>query len=369
MKTRAAVLREQPGEWEVAEVDLDGPRSREVLVEMVAAGLCHSDDHFLTDDVPAGHLPLCGGHEGAGIVREVGPDVTELAVGDHVLTSFVPSCGRCRWCAAGKQELCDNGDSILLGSQLDGTFRMHAQSADVATTSGLGTFAQWQVYHELSCLKIDPALPLATVVLVSCGVPTGWGSATNALDITTGDVVVVMGCGGVGINAVQGAAHKGAHVVAVDPQPLKREMALKLGAAEAYSHISEATEYVRSITGGQGATGAIVTVGVADGAIVGEAFTAVAKGGTVAVTAVGNIRNRGLDVNLVELAMYEKRIQGVVYGNGSARLQIPELLGLYRQGTLKLDELVTRRYRLDDINQGYEDMHAGLNIRGVLEFQ
>lgn len=246
MKTRAAVLWEQPGVWDVTEVDLDGPRSREVLVEMVATGLCHSDDHYVKNDIPAGHLPLCGGHEGGGVVREVGPDVTELAVGDHVLTSFLPACGRCRWCAVGKQELCENGVSILLGEQLDGTFRMHAIGAEVATMVGLGTFAEWQVYHELSCVKIDPTVPLETVCLVSCAVPTGWGSA-NVVDISVGDVVVVMGCGGIGINAVQGAAHKGAHVVAVDPQPMKREMALKLGASEAYPHITDATDYVRSI--------------------------------------------------------------------------------------------------------------------------
>jgi S-(hydroxymethyl)glutathione dehydrogenase/alcohol dehydrogenase len=341
-----------------------------VLVEMVATGLCHSDDHFVTRDVPAGHLPLCGGHEGAGIVAEVGPGVTDLAVGDHVLTSFIPACGRCRWCAAGRQELCDNGASILLGDQLDGTYRMHARGADVSTMAGLGTFAEWQVYHELSCVKIDPTVPLGTVCLVSCGVPTGWGSATNAVDISVGDVVVVMGCGGIGINAVQGAAHKGAaHVVAVDPQPFKLEMALKLGATEAFSHISEATEYVRSITNGQGANVAIVTVGIVSGEIIGEAFTAVAKGGTVAVTAVGDAMKRGIDVNLTELSMYEKRIQGVLYGLSSPRVQIPALIGLYRNGILKLDELITRRYRLDDINQAYEDMHAGLNIRGVIEFQ
>jgi S-(hydroxymethyl)glutathione dehydrogenase/alcohol dehydrogenase len=146
-------------------------------------------------------------------------------------------------------------------------------------------------------------------------------------------------------------------------------MALKLGATKAFSHISEATEYVRSITNGQGANVAIVTVGVVNGVIIGEAFSAVAKGGTVAVTAVGNAMERGIDVNLTELSMYEKRIQGVLYGLSSPRVQIPALVELYRQGILKLDELITRRYRLEDINQAYEDMHAGLNIRGVIEFR
>ena len=369
MRTRAAVLFEQPGEWRVVDVDLDAPGHGEVLVEMVAAGLCHSDDHFAKGDASFAALPLCGGHEGAGVVRELGPGVTELAVGDHVVTSFIPACGRCRPCAEGHQELCDNGRILGSGMQLDGTARMHVDGADVATGASLGTFSEWQVLDQLSCVRIDEDIPLTTAVVVSCGVPTGWGSATRAAGLGPGSVAVVMGCGGIGMNAVQGARYMGAgRIVAVDPQPFKRDTALKLGATDAFEDMATATEFVRSVTNGQGADAAIITVGVITGGHIAEGFGAIRKKGTVVVTAVGNYTEATIPVNLTELSMFEKRIQGVVYGNVSPRVVIPELLGLYRTGALDLDQLITRTYTLDDINQGYADLHAGLNIRGVIAF-
>lgn len=369
MKTRAALLRQQPGKWEVTDVDLDAPGCGEVLVEMAASGLCHSDDHCLTGDLPLGALPVCGGHEGAGVVREIGPGVTGLAEGDHIVTSFVPACGHCRPCVSGLQNLCDNGALISTGTQLDGTCRMHVDGTDVATMAALGTFSQWQVFDQLSCVKVPEDVPLSTACLIACGVPTGWGSATNAAGIRSGDVVLVIGCGGVGINAVQGAAHMGAsRVVAVDPQPFKREMALKLGATDAFADLASARELAHSLTNGQGAASAIVAIGVTTGQDVADAFHAVRKAGTVVVTGIGKFDEFNIPVSLLELTMYQKRIQGSLYGNGAPREQIPALLDLYRSGALELDELVTRRYRLDDINEAYADMHAGSNIRGVIEF-
>jgi NDMA-dependent alcohol dehydrogenase len=368
MKTRAALLREQPGVWTVDEVDLDEPSDGEVLVEMIAAGLCHSDDHIAHGSSKVGTLPFCGGHEGSGIVRAVGPSVRDLAEGDHIVTSFIPACGRCRWCASGMQQLCDYGRLILAGSQLDGTYRMRAHGKAIGCAATLGTFSQWQVFDESSCIKIAKDLPLDVAALVSCGVPTGWGSATNVAGIEVGDVVIVVGSGGIGMNAVQGAAHKGAaHVVVVDPVPYKRERAPEFGATETFADIGAATEFVRDITNGQGADSAIVTVGVVTGEHVAAAFNAIRKAGTVVVTGVGH--SSGIPVNLFELTMFQKRIQGCIYGNGSPSKQVPRLLELYRAGTLKLDELITRRYRLDEINDGYADMHAGVNIRGVIDFR
>ena len=209
MKTRAAVLRESPGAWSVEEVELDEPGDSEVLVEMVATGLCHSDDHFTTGDMTARHLPVIGGHEGSGIVRKVGAEVHDFEVGDHVITSFIPACGKCKWCARGLQNLCDAGARILLGDQPAGGFRTHADGQDVATMAALGTFAEWQVYDQISLVKVDRSLPLNTICLVACGVQTGFGSATNAAAVRPGDVVLVVGAGGVGMNAVQGAACPG----------------------------------------------------------------------------------------------------------------------------------------------------------------
>ena len=369
MRTRAALLREQPGDWDVTEVEVDPPRSGEVLVEMVATGLCHSDDHYPTGDIPLAVLPFCGGHEGAAIVRAVGGGVAGLREGDHIITSFIPACGRCRPCAAGQQNLCDNGANIATGVQLDGSFRMHADGADVATMATLGTFSQWQVLDQLSCIKVDSDLPLEVVCLLACGVPTGWGSATQAGGVRPGDVVVVMGCGGIGINAVQGAVHAGAvHVIAIDPVPFKREMALKLGASAAHPDLDEGMEQVRSLTNGQGAAVAIVAIGVTSGEHVAAAFGAIRKGGTVVVTGIGKRTEANIPVSLAELTLYQKRIQGTLYGSGSPRSMIPQLIDLYRTGQLKLDELVTRRYKLADISQACADMRAGRNVRGVIEF-
>jgi Zn-dependent alcohol dehydrogenase len=200
-------------------------------------------------------------------------------------------------------------------------------------------------------------------------VPTGFGSASNAASIHRGDVVIVMGSGGIGINAVQGAALAGAsHVIVADPQPLKREVALKVGATEAFASIDEAADFARSLTNGQGANATIVTVGVIKGEHVASAFQSVSKTGTVVVTAVGNIAET-TTVPLFELAMFQKRIQGVLYGIGSPRNSVPQLLDLYVAGKLHLDELITTRYRLEQINEGYADMHAGKNIRGVIDFE
>jgi Zn-dependent alcohol dehydrogenase len=192
-------------------VELDEPREHEVLVRMGAAGLCHSDDHFATGDIPVGHLPFCGGHEGAGVIEAVGPGVRGLAVGDHVVTSFIPSCGRCRWCASGQQNLCDNGALMLEGCQLDGSFRMHLDGHDVGRAGLVSTFADYSVMPEWSCIKIPEDVPLDIAALLGCGVPTGWGSAVNAAAVSPGDVVIVMGVGGIGVNAVQARAMPARH--------------------------------------------------------------------------------------------------------------------------------------------------------------
>jgi Zn-dependent alcohol dehydrogenase len=222
---------------------------------------------------------------------------------------------------------------------------------------------------EWSCIKIDNDIPLRTAALLGCGVPTGWGSAVNAAQVQPGQVVIVMGVGGIGINAVQGAAHAGAaRVIAVDPVAMKREAALRLGATDAFSTIEEAADLARSLTNGQGADSTIVTVGVLSGEHVGQAFDSVRKAGTVVVTAVAPMALTSIPVSPFILAMFQKRLQGCLYGMMSPSSDVPKLLWMYRQGQLKLDELVTRTYKLDEINAGYDDMHAGTNIRGVIEF-
>lgn len=367
MKTRAAVLWSQPGKWEVAEVDLDDPKQFEVLVKIHAAGICHTDDHFRTGDQPAAHLPLCGGHEGAGTVEKVGPSVRAVVPGDRVVLTFIPGCGRCRWCASGKQNLCDNGAKLLLGSQLDGTFRMHKDGTDIGQFCLVSTFSQYTVVNENSCIKLDDEIPFEEAALVGCGVPTGWGSAVIGAEVKPGDVVIVMGAGGVGHSAIQGAAHAGASaIIAVDPVPFKRESALSIGASHACATIAEAIEIAAPLTDGQGADSAIVTVGVTHPDHLAEAFTAIRKAGTLVVVGVGRADSIGLPIPVIELAMYEKRIQGICYGSMSASKDIPRLLAMRRSGQLNLKQMITRTYTLDEVNQAYDDMHAGLNVRGVI---
>jgi Zn-dependent alcohol dehydrogenase len=225
------------------------------------------------------------------------------------------------------------------------------------------------VMPEWSCVRIPDHVPLTSAALLGCAVPTGWGSAVNAAEVEPGDVVLVMGVGGIGINAVQGASHAGAsRIIAVDPVSLKRDAALRFGATDACEDMGEGTELARSLTDGQGADAAIVCVGVLDGDHVAQAVDAVRKGGIAVVTAVAPRVTVGIPVNLLMLAMYQKRIQGCLYGMMAPSSDVLRLLGLYEQGRLKLDELVTRTYTLDEINTGYEDLHAGTNIRGVIRF-
>jgi NDMA-dependent alcohol dehydrogenase len=372
MRTRCAVIRSTPSKYEVVEAELDAPRQDELLVKMAASGLCHSDDHIATGDMPVGVYPFCGGHEGSGVVQDVGPHTTGWEPGDHVVFSFVPGCGRCRWCAEGMQNLCDLGSGTLHGARFEdpSSYRLHLKDGSaVGQMSGIGTFSDYSTVSVKSAIKVSKDLPLEKLCLLGCATGTGWGSAVNSADVRPGQTVIVMGVGGVGINAIQGASHAGAaHVIAVDPVRFKRDKALELGATHTFGDIEEAAEFARSLTNGQGADSAIVTVGVITGQHVGQAFSAIRKAGTVVVTAIGNRAATGIPVNLRELTVFQKRIQGSLFGASSPNWDILKQVQMYRDGMLKLDELITAEYSLDDIARGYEDMHAGKNIRGIIRF-
>jgi S-(hydroxymethyl)glutathione dehydrogenase/alcohol dehydrogenase len=270
------------------------------------------------------------------------------------------------------QNLCDNGALIGIGHQLDGTFRMHTTDGqDIAASGVLGTFAEWQVYNQMSCVKIDKDIPLEVACVVACAVPTGFGSATTAGNVQAGDVVLVVGVGGVGMNAVQGARLRGAaHIIAVDPLENKRSWALDFGATESFKSIPDAMERVRQLTNGQGADVAILTAGTVTNNLIGEGFQAIRKAGTLVVTgASADGEDAAIPgVNAFRLGMLQKRIQGALYGMNSPRAEMPMLLNLYRTGKLMLNELVTKAYTLDEINDAYDDMRNGRNIRGVIHF-
>jgi alcohol dehydrogenase (nicotinoprotein) len=367
METRAAILREVPGRWEVHTVELDPPRDREVLVRIVASGLCHSDDHFATGDISVGHLPFCGGHEAAGVVEAVGPGVSTLREGDHVVTAFIPSCGHCRWCSTGHQNLCDVGADILDGHLPGGGYRFHAGGEDFGGMCMLGTFSQWSVISEMSCVKVDDDLPLETAVLVGCGVPTGWGSSVYAAGVEPGETVVIYGIGGIGANAVQGAAAAGAmNIVAVDPLAMKREAAEDLGATHSVASAEEALALTQELTRGVGADKAIITVDVVNAEVVAAAVDAIRKGGTAVITGLADPHKLTVQLSGAGLTLYEKTVKGSLFGSGNPVNDIPKLLGMYQAGKLKLDELISKRYTLDQINEGYADLLEGKNIRGVI---
>ena len=378
MKIQAAVIWEAQSDWSVEPVELDPPKRGEVMVEIVAAGLCHSDEHFLTGDMTLpdemldqlgiAMYPAIGGHEGSGRIVEVGEGVTDLAAGDHVVFSFVPSCGHCPSCATGHQNLCDVGAVLLAGRQVgDFTARHHARGEDLAVLCCIGSFAEYTVVSALSCVKIDKDIPLDKAALVSCGVTTGWGSAVYAGKVQPGDTVAVVGCGGIGMNAVQGAAMSGArHVVAVDPVPFKREQAPVFGATHSAASMEEAVGLIGELTHGQMADKVIVTVGLLQGDHIQAALSLAGKLGRVVITSVAPYAANQATLSMFELVMFEKQLVGSAFGSANPRRDIPRLLRLYQEGRLKLDELVTTTYPLEEVNLGYQAMRNGTNVRGMI---
>jgi NDMA-dependent alcohol dehydrogenase len=374
MKTKAAILWERGAKWSVEEIDLDPPKAGEVLVKMVASGMCHSDEHLVTGDLAGAtpEPPLIGGHEGAGIVMEVGPGVFSLAEGDHVVFGFIPACGRCPSCADGHSNLCDMGTLTATGMQIsDGTARHHRDGKDIALGIGsLGTFAHHTVVHEASCIKIDPDLPLDKACLLGCGVVTGWGSAVYAAQVQPGDTVAVVGVGGIGMNAVQGAKLAGARVVtAIDPIEFKREKAMEFGATHTHSSVEEAVAALGDTTWNRGYDKVIMCAGVGNGDVLGQSFWLGGKRSKIVVTNIHPTLEQSIAVPAVMLTVFEKQLIGSLFGSGNPRKDIPKLLELYTQGQLDLDGLITRTYPLEGINDGYADMNAGKNIRGVLVYE
>ncbi len=366
MKTKAAVLTDVHKPFEIMELEVDKPRDGEVLIRYVASGLCHSDLHLSDGDLPP-RFPIVGGHEGAGIIEEVGPGVTKVRPGDHVVCSFIPNCGTCRYCSTGRQNLCDMGATILQGSMPDGTFRFHGNDTDYGGMCMLGTFSEVATISQHSVVKVDDWLPLETAVLVGCGVPSGWGTSVYAGDVHAGDTVVIFGVGGLGINAVQGALHAGAkYVVVIDPLEFKRTTALKFGATHAFSDPAQAREKVTELTWGQGADAALILVGTVDEAVVSDAFSMIGKGGTVVVTGLADPAKLTVHVSGAELTLSQKTIKGTLFGSANPQYDIVKLLRLYDSGHLKLDELITTRYSLEEVNKGYQDLRDGKNIRGVI---
>jgi len=370
MKTKGALIWEFNQPWSVEEIEIGDPVKDEVKIQMEASGMCHSDHHLVTGGIPMAGFPVLGGHEGAGIVTEVGPGVEGLEPGDHVVLSFIPSCGVCPSCQAGLRNLCDLGALLLSGTAVaDGTHRVHANGQPVFPMTLLGTFSPYMVVHKSSVVKIDPSIPFEVACLVGCGVTTGYGSAVRTADIRPGDDVAVIGVGGVGMSALQGAVSAGArNIFVIEPVAWKRDAALKFGATHTYPDIETAFGGVAEATQGLMAKKVIVTVGELDGKNVDNYVNLTSKGGTTVLTAIGSMVDTEVTLNLAMLTLMQKNLQGTIFGGGNPHYDIPQLLSMYKAGKLNLDDMVTRQYKLEQINDGYTDMLEGRNIRGIIRF-
>ncbi|MDD7812070.1 NDMA-dependent alcohol dehydrogenase [Mycobacterium sp. CSUR Q5927] len=369
MKTKGALLWELNSPWRVDEIELGDPVDGEVQVRMHAAGMCHSDYHLTTGATPIG-LPALGGHEGAGVITKVGKGVTGLEEGDHVVMAFIPACGSCPPCMKGFRSLCDRGAVLLGGKAIaDGTNRIHAGSHEVSPMNLLGTFAPYMTVHADSVVKIDKDVPFETAAIMGCAVPTGFGSATNVAEVKPGETVIIIGVGGIGMSALQGAVLSGARrVIAIDPVAFKRDAAVKFGATHVYPSMAEAIMPVMEETWGLMADKVIIAVGDMKGEYIEEALTLTAKTGTCVVTGMGSMVDADVKLNLFLFTMLQKTLKGNIFGGGSSHIETPRLVGLYKSGLLKVDEMITTTYKLENINDGYADMVDGKNIRGVITF-
>ncbi|GGA60751.1 putative alcohol dehydrogenase D [Pseudoclavibacter endophyticus] len=365
--TRAAIAREPHLGWQITDLELEDPREHEVRVKFAASGLCHSDNHITAGDAMV-RFPMVGGHEGAGVVESVGPNVTRVKAGDRVVCSYIPACGACRPCSTGHQNMCEKGLNAGSGMFLDGSFRFHKDGEDIGGFCSLGTFSEYAVVSEWAVVPLHDDIPFDIASLIGCGVPTGWGSAVYAAGVRAGDTVVVFGAGGVGSNAVQGARFAGArYVVVVDPVEFKRDTAVNVfGATHAFATAEEARDFVVDATWGQLADHCILTPHVVTQEIVQAAVLMTGKGGKTTITSVGHANEKAVTLPGGFLISFQRQVRGALFGDCNPMYDIPKLMGLYRSGDLKLNELITRTYSLDQVNDAYQDLVDGKNIRGVI---
>jgi NDMA-dependent alcohol dehydrogenase len=369
MHSLAALFRVVGAPLSVELIALDPPAPTEVLVRIAAVGLCRTDYHVMRGERRVAMQPMVLGHEAAGVVEEIGAAVVRIKPGDHVILTFIPGCGICRWCRQGLHHLCAEGPRITRGPQLDGTYRRRdGKGVAVGAFCMVGAFAERTVVDQASVVVIDKDIPLDLASLVACGVPAGVGAARHRARVKSGESVLVVGCGGDGMNVIQGAKLCGASkIIAADIVPAKLTWARDFGATHGlYAQGEELTRAVLELTDGIGVSHAFVCIDPPSTLL--PAFRATAKAGNVVVTALTPDTVTEMKIPPLELFVTQKAIMGAVYGFASPRVQIPELLALYRTGALKLRELITQTYRLDEINSGYADLEAGKNLRGVLVF-
>jgi S-(hydroxymethyl)glutathione dehydrogenase/alcohol dehydrogenase len=365
-KAKAVLCRELNKPVVVEEITVEAPKRGEVTVKLGACGVCHSDLSVTNGTIPL-PPPLVLGHEAAGEVIEVGEGVTTLAVGDHAVSSFIYMCGKCRFCSLGRPVLClEQGKALT--TLPDGTLRTKdAKGSPVGIFSGCGVMAEYATLHVDNLVKIDPKIPFDRAALVGCAVTTGVGAVFNTAKVVPGSTVAVLGCGGVGLNVIQGARIAGAErIIAVDSNEAKLEMARKFGATDvlAAKPGDDSSKAIKKLTSG-GADYAFECVG--SGELAAVAYRAIRRGGLAVVVGVAKPGD-STSVRTMTLPFEEKTLTGSYFGSCVPRIDFPRMLGLYLGGKLMLDELITRRYRVEEAPQAFADLESGRNARGVIVF-
>ena len=366
--TKAAVCWgvEQP--LSIEDLDLEAPKAGEVKVRMAASGVCHSDLSIVNGTMLAGY-PIVPGHEGAGVVEEIGEGVEGIAVGDHVVISWVPQCGQCYFCDRGQGFLCEVGAGAMIGGgQLDGTSRFSKDGESIRQMASTGTFSEAVVVPSIGAVKIPDDIPLDIAALIGCGVLTGVGAATNTANIREGDTVAVIGCGGVGLNVIQGAVIAGAtRVIAIDMLDGKLKMAEQFGATDVVNAgETDAVAKVMELTGGRGADVAFEVIGLKS--TIDQTVAMTRRGGEAILVGVPKMEVMLEVPAFFSVVFWSKAIKGCWYGSSNVQEDVPKLIGWYREGKLKLDELISRRIDLDEVNDAFRAMEAGEVARSVITY-
>jgi S-(hydroxymethyl)glutathione dehydrogenase/alcohol dehydrogenase len=363
-KAKAVVCREWNKPVVVEEIQVESPRRGEVMVQIKACGVCHSDLSGTNGTIPL-PPPTVLGHEAAGIIAEVGEGVTDIAVGDSVVVSWVPVCGKCPYCVQGRPALCDVSARATL-TLPDGTSRYKdAKGNTLNHFAGTGVMTEYATLHRDNVIKIDADVPFDKAALVGCAVMTGVGAALNTAKVRPGSSVAVFGAGGIGLNVIQGAALAGADkIIAVDLEDKKLEFAAVFGATHTINPTTagDAVAAIMGLTGG-GAEYTFECIGNAK--VIEQAFAATRKGGTCVVVGVAKMTDQ-VTLGAFMLPFQEKVLTGSMYGSARPSIDFPRLLSLYKSHRLKLDELVTATYKIEEINRAFDDMQKGVNARGVI---
>lgn len=367
--TKAAIATAVGSPLEIVDVDVADPQAGEVRLQMGASGVCHSDLSVVNGTLPIA-LPAVLGHEGAGTITAVGEGVTGLSVGDNVVVSWVPQCGECYMCQHDQGELCEVGSlASMSGGLLDMTSRVSRDGTPVSVMAASGTFAEEIVIPAIGAVKIDKDVPITAGALIGCGVLTGFGAAVNTASIRKGDTVAVIGCGGVGLNVIQGAKHAGAErIIAVDMVDGKLSTAQKFGATDVVnpSTDGDAVAKVMELSGGRGADVAFEVIGL--GPTIEQALQMTRRGGQAVIVGVPKFEVSLTLMPAMDLLVNEKQIRGCWYGGSNVHRDVPMLVDLYRKGDLLLDELMSRQITLDQVNEAMDNMGSGEIARSVIVY-